>query len=337
MNEKQVHNEIDELLARYLSGEIDRASFLRLKELAGETEDLRCYVRDRLEVGFSAGVAGDTTSFFNKEKGYALFRQRVADYNSEMASYQSRFPWKIIGWVAAVILVVVLPIAGFWQGQYTMSRHFAKVKVETAVGTRTNLTLPDGTTVCLNSGSRLTYPQDFGINHRHLSLEGEAYFDVKHNDKLPFEINTKEINLRVLGTRFTFSNYADDKLIIVDLEKGRVCLNDNLRHREMYLSPNERMTYNKQTGEMTKASVNVEHSPAWTKDELFFDEQPLSDIAKELMRVYHVKIVVPDRLKNKSFYGSFRISQNSVDDILQTLSSTGEIKYRYENNKYIIY
>lgn len=337
MNEKQVHSEIDGLLARYLSGEIDRASFLRLKELAGENEELRRYVREHLEVGFSAGVAGDATSFFNKDKGYALFRQRVADYKSEIASYQVHFPWKIVGWVAAVILIVLLPLAGFWQGKRVMNKSFARVKVETAMGSHTTLTLPDGTTVFLNSGSRLTYPQDFGINNRHLALEGKAYFDVRHNEKLPFEINTKEINLRVLGTRFTFSNYADDDIITVDLEKGRVCLNDNLHHREMYLSPNERMTYNKQTGEMTKMQIDAEQSIAWTKAELFFDEQPLSEIAKELMRAYNVKISVANRLKNKSFYGSFRISQNSVDDILRTLSSTGEIKYHYKNGIYVIY
>lgn len=336
MNKEQVHTDIDELIALYLSGELDKPSFLRLKQWVGANDAHRRYVRERLEIGFSAGAAGDRTPF-NKERGYALFRQRVADYQQEMQTYEKHFPWKTVGWIAAIALLIVLPLAGFWLGQRMMNRHFATVTMETALGARTRLTLPDGTTVWLNAGSRLTYPQDFGINHRCLSLEGEAYFDVKHNEKLPFEINTKEIDLRVLGTKFTFSNYADDELVTVDLAKGKVSLNDHLHHRQMYLSPNERMTYNKTTGEMKKTMINAENSTVWTKEELFFDEQPLSAIAKELMRSYNVKIEVADYLRNKSFYGSFHLSQNSVDDILQTLSSTGEMKYRRREGTYILY
>lgn len=336
MNNEQVYNEIDELIVRYLTGEIDKFSFNRLREWAAESEEHRTYVRKQLEVAFSAGVARDRTKF-NKERGYALFRQRVADYKSEMASNRRPFPWKAIGWGVAVALLLLLPLAGFWQGRRMLNQRFASVKMETAMGARTRITLPDGTQVCLNAGSYLEYPQDFGINNRRLNLVGEAYFDVTHNGKLPFIINTKELDLRVLGTRFSFSNYADDDYITVDLAKGKVALSEHRNHQEIFLTPNERMVYNKKTGEMRKTAINADNTTAWTHNELFFDEQPLSEIAKELSRAYNVKIEVAGYLKNKSFYGSFDQSKNTIDDVLRTISATNQMKYRYRGGKYLLY
>lgn len=336
MSEQTVRNDIDELIVRYLSGEIDKPSFERLKQWADESNEYRQYLRMSLETGFSAGAAGDP-AHFSSARGYAVFRQRVADYKQEMNACRTHLPWKTIGWVAAVVLAVLLPLAGFWQGQRMINSRFASVKMETAMGSRTQLYLPDGTLVWLNAGSCLTYPQDFGINNRRVSLQGEAYFDVKRNETLPFEINTREIDLKVLGTRFTFSNYPDDDFITVDLVKGKVSLNDHLLHREMYLEPNERMTYNKRTGEMNKTQIMAENAGAWMKEELFFDEQPLSEIARKLSRAYNVKIEVADYLKQKSFYGSFNIARNTVDDVLRAISATNRMKYRYRNGKYILY
>lgn len=336
MDNEQVHNDIDELITAYLSNDIDEDSFNYLKQWTTESEEHCMYVRKQLEVGFSTSVIGDATHF-NKQRGYTLFRQRIADYNKKLMTDETRFPWKTIGWIAAIALLLLLPLAGFWQGQEVLKNRFTMVRMETAMGSRSQLTLPDGTHVWLNAGSRLSYPQDFGIDNRRLTLEGEAYFDVTHNEKLPFEINTKEIELRVLGTQFTFSNYADDDIVTVDLAKGKVSLNDHLHHQEMYLSPNERMTYNKRTGEMKKTQINAENSTAWTKEELFFDEQPLSEIAKKLARAYNIKIQVANYLKDKSFYGSFSLSKNTIDDVLRTIAATNQMKYRYKDGIYWLY
>lgn len=336
MNNEQIPDEIDDLIIRYLSGEMDKASFIRLRQWTDESNAHRTYVREQMEVGFSAGVAGEHTQF-NKERGFALFRQRTSDFRSEMKAYDKPFPWKAIGWVAAVALLLLLPFAGFWEGQRRLNKQFAPVRMETAMGARTTLTLPDGTKVCLNAGSYLEYPQDFGINNRHLTLKGEAFFDVKHNMKLPFVINTRELDLQVLGTQFTFTNYADEDYITVNLIKGMVALNDHIRHQEMRLAPNERMTYNKKTGEMKKSSILGENALAWTRDELFFDEQPLSEIARKLSRAYNVKIKVAGYLKGKSFYGSFNRSQNTIDDVLRTISATNQMKYRYKSGEYLLY
>jgi ferric-dicitrate binding protein FerR (iron transport regulator) len=88
---------------------------------------------------------------------------------------------------------------------------------------------------------------------------------------------------------------------------------------------------------MVKTESCAENSRLWTNDELFFDEELLQDIAKKLMRSYNVKVEVADSLRNKRFYGSFGISGNTIDKILDVMASTQQMNYKYENGVYILY
>ena len=219
-----------------------------------------------------------------------------------------------------------------------MENAFADIVIEAPVGARTCMYLPDGTQVWLNACSRLTYSQGFGINDRNLKLEGEGYFEVSRNEQLPFIIHTQEVDVTVLGTQFNFKNYADDSEASVSLLSGKVKLSNHLRQEEtLYLQPNEKVTLNKLTGEMKTVRTQVQNSKIWTHDELFFDEELLVDIAKKLMRNYDVKIVVADSLRDRRFYGSFKITGSTIEQVLGTISSTNRMKYKQEKGIYILY
>ena len=331
--EKMKNERIDQLITEYLSDQLTAEGFQELKDWSRESEENRRYVRDKIEVWFSSGAAANG-KVFDKEKAFARFQKRVA--NERLKVY--RIPWKIIYRVAAVILILLLPLAGYWKGQETLRQTFSDMVVEAPLGARTKLYLPDGTLVWLNAGSKITYSQGFGMDNRQLNLEGEGYFEVIHNPKLPFEIHTREVDLRVLGTKFNFKNYSDDEEITVNLLEGKVALHNGLKPMsDLYLSPNEKMVMNKRTGEMVKAKTRAENSMLWTNDELFFDEELLQDIVKKLMRSYDVKIEIADSLKNRRFYGSFKVMGNTIEEVLETIASTNRMKYRYENEKYILY
>ncbi len=331
--EKMKNERIDQLITEYLSDQLTAEGFQELKDWSRESEENRRYVRDKIEVWFSSGAAANG-KVFDKEKAFARFQKRVA--NERLKVY--RIPWKIIYRVAAVILILLLPLAGYWKGQEILRQTFSDMVVEAPLGARTKLYLPDGTLVWLNAGSKITYSQGFGMDNRQLNLEGEGYFEVIHNPKLPFEIHTREVDLRVLGTKFNFKNYSDDEEITVNLLEGKVALHNGLKPMsDLYLSPNEKMVMNKRTGEMVKAKTRAENSMLWTNDELFFDEELLQDIAKKLMRSYDVKIEIADSLKNRRFYGSFKVMGNTIEEVLETIASTNRMKYRYENEKYILY
>lgn len=327
---------IDRLIDQYLAGTLDKESFAELKRWSLESEDNRIYVRNKLEVWFSAGVTDDAIQF-DEEKAFSLFRQRVARAEQKQA-HTLRLSWKTFLRVAAVLLILVLPFVGYWQGKEALKGSFADMVVEAPMGGHTKLYLPDGTLVWLNAGSKIVYSQGFGVEDRQLELRGEGYFEVTKDEKVPFEIKTKEVNLKVLGTKFNFRNYPDDEEVTVNLMEGKVALHNGIKAvPELYLNPDEKMVLNKLTGEMTKMRAKAVRANVWIKNELFFDEELLEDIAKKLMRSFDVKVEVADSLRNKRFYGSFKIAGNTIDKILETMASTEQLQYRYENDVYILY
>ena len=327
---------IDLLITQYLSGTLDKDSFAELKRWSLESEDNRVYVRNKLEVWFSSGAVNNA-AHFDKEKAFSLFKQRVVQTEQKKVR-TLRFSWKTYLRVAAVVLILILPFAGYWQGKESLKNAFADMVVEAPMGAHTKLYLPDGTLVWLNAGSKIVYSQGFGVEDRQVKLEGEGYFEVTKNADIPFKINTKEVDLRVLGTKFNFRNYPDDEEVTVNLMEGKVALRNGIKTMpELYLEPDEKMVLNKQTGQMTKVRTKAVKANVWINDELFFDEELLEDIAKKLMRSYDVKVEVADSLRNRRFYGSFKISGNTIGQILDTMAATGQLEYRYENDVYILY
>ena len=330
------HTDMDLLITRYLSGKMDKESFAELKRRSLESESNRKYVRNKLEVWFSSGVA-NTVVQFDKDKAFSLFKQRVAE-SEKRRKRALRFSWKTFMQVAAVALVLIIPFAAYWQGKQAVKQNFADMIVEAPMGAHTKLYLPDGTLVWLNAGSKIVYSQGFGVDDRRLRLEGEGYFEVTKNEELPFRIKTEELSLQVLGTKFNFRNYPDDEEVTVNLLEGKVALQNGVREMpELYLIANEKMVLNKVTGQMVKSCARADKANVWINDELFFDEELLEDIAKKLMRSYNVKIEVTDSLRDKRFYGSFGISGNTIDKILDVMVSTRQMNYKIENGVYILY
>ena len=341
MDAKNLHKEeIDELISLYINGEIDETSLRTLKEWSELSDENNLYVRSRIEVWFSSGVVGDKT-FFNKDEAYRRFnarREREEVAEKQKQRFISSRSLKIFYRVAAVILILILPLAGYWGGVKTVKEGFSDIVVEAPLGARTKLYLPDGTLVWLNSGSKMIYSQGFGVDDRKLEFEGEGYFEVTKNKNLPFEINTKELDVIVLGTKFNFRNYTGDEEAVVNLIEGKVKLKNELTaSADMYLSPNEKAVLSKNTGEMKKSKMNVSSSVLWTKNELYFDEVLLKDIAVQLSRSFDVDIEVADSLKGRRFYGSFKIVGISIEEVLETISSTGRMNYKFENNRYTLY
>lgn len=329
------HSRIDYLIELYLSGEIDRVSLAELKKLSVISEANRSYVKERLEVWFSSGMVEqmDTRKLDNK---FQLIEQRI-ETDESVGKNPFRIYKKWIGWAVAVVIILLLPLGGYWWGLQDQQQLLSDISLETAMGARTKVYLPDSTLVWLNTGSHLTYSTGYGIKNRKITLQGEALFDVRHNEKLPFEINAKDVDLKVLGTRFVFSDYPEDDNVTVDLVRGKVFLVSHTRKEQMYLSPNERMLLDKKTGRMQKQAIDATLSGSWTQGRLFFDEVSLAEIAKELSRSYNVRITVVPSMQDDSFYGSFDMRQNSVEDILRNIASTKQMRYRYKNGEYILY
>ncbi|MGP1436204.1 MAG: FecR family protein [Phocaeicola sp.] len=288
------------------------------------------------ELWFSS-IAANDMYIYDAEKAFRRFQERISSDRKERSL--GRTQWKF-GYVAAVMLLLIsVSIMSYWYGKRQLEKSFEDIVVEAPLGSKTKLQLPDGSEVWLNAGSRVVYSQGFGVKNRKLKFQGEAFFTVKANKNLPFRVQTSELNVTVLGTKFNFRNYQEDEEVVVDLEEGRVSLDNQLKKMDtQYLIPSEKMTLNKQTGEMKISSSKPLEVKGWINDVLFFDEELLSDIVLELKRIYHVKIKIADaELKNERFYASFNRQNQNIYEVMDMLSITWRLKYKIENDTIIVY
>lgn len=337
MEEENKH--IDELIANYLTEGLDKNALDELKTwIAASVENQQYFIRQR-EIWFSA-VSREAASVYDKDKAFENFRNRVESQKEIQSTSRRGFSLSALWRYAAVVAIIIaVGCISYWQGEVNVKDTFADISVEAPLGSKTKLYLPDGTLVWLNAGSRMTYSQGFGVDNRKVELEGEGYFEVKRNEKIPFFVKTKDLQLQVLGTKFNFRDYPEDHEVVVSLLEGKVGLNNLLREeKEAVLSPDERAVLNKANGLLTVESVTASNASQWTDGYLFFDEELLPDIAKELERSYNVKIhIANDSLKTFRFYGNFVRREQNIQEVLEALASTEKMQYKIEERNITIY
>lgn len=285
------------------------------------------------ELWFSSLAANDSHAY-DVDKAFGKFQQRTRRKRSSRF-FIPAFLYK----AAAVVLILIACGLSYWFGVNGIQDRFADIVVEAPLGSKTKLILPDGSQVWLNAGSRIVYSQGFGVNNRHLELNGEAYFEVTKNKDIPFDVKTKELNVTVLGTKFNFRNYDDEEELVVNLLEGRVQLDNRIHDTEaVYLSPSEKGVLNKLTGEIVISKAKVVDSKEWMNDRLFFDEMTLADIVKELERSYGVRISIGDaKLKNDRFYALFNRREQSIQDVLDIIAKTGKLRYQMKGDSITLF
>lgn len=230
--------------------------------------------------------------------------------------------------VAAIILLPVILASGF---VYVIMNKHNRVQPDQQVssiiyaplGARVSFNLPDGTKGMLNSGSRLTYSLPF-TNNRHIKLEGEAFLNVSHDEKHPFDISTGNSTVKVLGTTLNVSAYPAEDYIEVVLQQGEVSFTDNKGNEKITLLPAERLVY--ENGKTTKSLVDPAKYNGWTQGELIFRDDPMVEVTRRIERWYNVDIVLADSsLIRYSFRATFE--DDSLEDVLRFLSMTSPIRY----------
>lgn len=229
-------------------------------------------------------------------------------------------------------------------------------EISTRLGSKSQVKLPDGSIVWLNSGSKLVYPKEFGKTMREVSLTGEGYFDVVKNKDVPFIINTKSIRIKVLGTIFNVKAYPEDKQTETSLIKGRIEVTiKNRPDDKIILSPNEKLIVENAIVEIAKKQKLTEVLPAvsinklkfitpdstvaenqWVENKLVFRDETFEELALMMERWYNVKIEIQTAsLKSTRMNGNFE--KETVDQAIEALKLIIPFKTIQKGNTIIIY
>ncbi len=244
-------------------------------------------------------------TFFN------ILAIRTESSVEEVAARRDVKLWKrIVGTTVRVAAVVLLMLIASYVGHLVARKSVykdmsAKMNlIEVPAGQRLDLTLEDGTKVCLNGGSVLEYPLIFSEENRYVKLSGEALFDVTHNQAHPFVIETFASKVTVLGTKFNV--YADkaNKEFSTMLLEGRVNVKNLLdcNHETMTLAPNEMVEL--VNGRMYKSKVNDTNALCWVDGYINIGNIPFEKLVPRLERTYNVRI----RIERETFQDAGYIS-----------------------------
>ena len=207
-------------------------------------------------------------------------------------------------------------------------------------GKRSQITLSEGTKVWLNSGSKLIYPAFFSEDKREVYLDGEAIFDVVHSKDHAFIVCTKDFDIRVLGTVFNVSSYADDQYSGTVLKQGKIEIvckgSSKFSQEKIDISPGTMAVYDRRSNTIEKKSVNPEKYLSWREGYLILNSERLENILTKLSRFYNIEMVVSDeRLKNETFSGYLDL-KNTPEEVLQVINETTTLAFTVDHEKIII-
>ncbi|MFC4674670.1 FecR family protein [Dysgonomonas termitidis] len=193
-------------------------------------------------------------------------------------------------------------------------------------GKRSFLVLEDGTKIWINSGSTLEFPPVFQDNHREIRAEGEIYIEVAKDENRPFYINTTEMKVKVLGTRFNVSAYKDESAQSVVLVEGKVAV--TAFDQEVELRPDLKLTVAE--GRVKTEKVNVYNYISWKDGLLQYSGESLASILNKLSRYYDIPITYDKGIENMKCDGKLVLFDN-IQDIMETIHNTNPIEYNIKD------
>lgn len=236
----------------------------------------------------------------------------------------------LLKYAAAAALIVT--VGGYsWHQMHKADKPVAMLESATTAGKLLKVLLPDSTVVYLNAESRLQYPEAFTGDNRTVSLQGEAFFEVKQDGQHPFFVTTDKLRVQVLGTSFNVRSYHDDEAIAVAVATGKVSVTvPGQNAPASILLPDHELIYGRHSGQLQVAAVDAADSRAWEKGSFVFNYETLENITKRLSRWYGVEFVFGNpALLQKRF--KLKMKNEKLKNIMEALSIAGD-GFQYEIN-----
>jgi ferric-dicitrate binding protein FerR (iron transport regulator) len=252
-------------------------------------------------------------------KADALYRSTLATTARVYSISRKR-----LFYAAACFLVLLAGGAFAFFLRSTPAPSVVYASVATAYGQQRKVLLPDGTQVLMNAGSQLRYASAYSDTSREIFLEGEAFFQVAKDSKRPFIIHAGEMSTRVLGTSFNVRAYAEEATKTVQVKTGKVLValeqpaNEDIAH-QMIVTPEQQVSYtpgNRQG--LTEQAIGNDDIASWISHKLIFNDKPLSEILRELERVYNVSFTnqSPGTLTRRY---TIRFDEMPLDQTIETI------------------
>jgi transmembrane sensor len=234
--------------------------------------------------------------------------------------------WRSIAAVAA-ILAISFTLYLAWPVLQNSLHPTQLTALKVAADQKKQVMLTDGSKIWVNSGSELKYPQTFNGKTREVYLEGEAYFDIKHDAFKPFIIHTGKVITTVLGTAFNIKADNLQHTVVVTVTRGKVSV-ANGDEKLGVITPNQQISFNTVNKQHLQRNVDAKQTIAWQDTDIHFDDITFADAAQQLQQRFKVKIdFANDKIKNCRFTGT-AIEGEKLDKILKVICAFNNATYQ---------
>jgi ferric-dicitrate binding protein FerR (iron transport regulator) len=249
--------------------------------------------------------------------------QKISSKPNRVKSLFNRFKYAV---AIAAVIVISLTIYGITDFLRNHQLNNQYTEITTLPGQKTSVMLPDSSVVWLNSASSLRYNRNFNSKERKVSLNGEAFFEVRKDKSRKFRVETGSLNIDVHGTSFNIRNYLNDPVQEVTVTEGVVGI--SCRAREIRrLTKGEQALLNRESGKITFTRENPDMITAWKNNELIFRNTPVEEVIKYLERWYGVNITIDGVIKDKYNY-TFKVKTESFREMLEMMRIMTPLDYK---------
>lgn len=313
-------------IINFLEGNLSNDEQAELAKWINDCEaNARFYVetKDTWEASLANG-----DEIANTTQEWEKFKSLV---KSSSAGVQSGLKKTLVIWqsVAAVLVVTVAILSVLVSLNYFVSGNNEVLTVQTIVptGEKSQILLPDGTKVWINSASVLSYNTGYGKQNRDVEIDGEAFFEVAHNAEIPFNVHTKDCEIKVLGTKFNVRSYDTNTQTETALLEGKVEVT-LLKGKQVNLIPGQLAVADNENNELKIVQRNVTNSICWKDNVLRFDNTPLSEVVDKLGYWYGVNFHLSNAQNLEEKHFTFTVKTESLKELLDIVKLVQPLNYQ---------
>ncbi|MCR5076860.1 MAG: FecR domain-containing protein [Prevotella sp.] len=317
----------DKIIKDYLAGKATDKEMEQLAEWMELSDENRKMVFDA-ELAYHLGKPNPLATRQKMEEAETILFDKIDD-NKQVKRHINLHRYLRY---AAVLLVTLVAGGGLLAHFLSTNRTVTVAALDDVK----QITLPDHSTVWLNKGASISYPEDFEGDERKVNIKGEALFHVTKNPDKPFIVSSQGASARVLGTTFNFNEHGKSGNEEISLIEGRLEVTGQHGEGKVILSPNQKATINK-AGKAIK--LENEYAPleaVWRDNMIPFTNMHITQIAQILEQLYGDKITIDPKLDRQKTYTGVIKKSKDIRTVLEGLSYTISFRYTIDKGKIIL-
>ena len=255
--------------------------------------------------------------------------------NDEVKSSNHKFRWRSFLGIAASLAIAIISLHYFLNLETNDIQPTAisqSISKKNPLGQKTKFSLPDGSTVWLNSGSELSYSSEFSDSIRILVLKGEAFFQVAKDANRPFTVISKGITTTALGTAFNIQAY-DQTGVKINLAHGSISVSNG--NTIILDHPGRGVVFNPESHDFLQTFDKDQTFASWKDGVIVFSRSEFNEIKERLERWYNVEITAVNLDRNLSFSGEF--DNESLERVLERMAFVENFTFEMNDKQVKIY